>query len=295
VSAAASAGGPVPAAAPGNALELQGVRAAYGRVEVLLGIDLAVAPGTVCALLGPNGAGKTTLLGVCAGLHRPTHGAVVLGGRVATGADPVELARRGVCLVPEGRGVFPNLTVRENLRMATHAGHSFADVEERSYSRFPRLKERRRQAAGTMSGGEQQMLALARGLATDPAVLLLDELSMGLAPVVVGNLYELVAQVAREGVAVLVVEQFASAVLGIADQAAVLVNGRIALSGPPGEGLVEQLSALYLGGGPPAPRAPVRPVKKTAVRPIPAPGGRAGANGHRGTPAPVRPPRPPGA
>jgi branched-chain amino acid transport system ATP-binding protein len=288
-----------------NALELHDVHAAYGKVEVLFGIDLAVPAGAVCALLGPNGAGKTTLLSVCAGLHRPSRGELLLGGREATGADPVELARRGVCLIPEGRGVFPNLTVRENLRMATHAGHRFPDVEERSYTRFPRLKERRRQAAGTMSGGEQQMLALARGLATDPAVLLLDELSMGLAPVVVADLYALVAQVAREGVAVLVVEQFASAVLGIADQAAVLVNGRIELAGVPGPGLVEQLSALYLGGGagagdrpapppptngsapPPAPAPrgfappdapapmpagqPVRPVKKRAVRPVRAP------------------------
>jgi branched-chain amino acid transport system ATP-binding protein len=230
-----------------NALELQGVHAAYGRVEVLAGVDLALAPGEVCALLGPNGAGKTTLLNVCAGLLRPSRGDLVLGDRAVTGADPVELARRGVCLIPEGRGVFPNLTVRENLLMATHAGHARADVEALAYERFPRLKERRRQVAGTMSGGEQQMLALARGLATDPAVLLLDELSMGLAPVVVGGLYELVAQVARQGVAVLVVEQFASTVLGLSDQAAVMVNGRIELAGPPDASFVDQLSALYLG------------------------------------------------
>jgi branched-chain amino acid transport system ATP-binding protein len=230
-----------------NALELRGVHAAYGRVEVLAGVDLTLAPGEVCALLGPNGAGKTTLLKVCAGLMRPARGDLVLGDRVVTGADPVELARRGVCLIPEGRGVFPNLTVRENLLMASHGGHDRSDVEALAYDRFPRLEERRRQVAGTMSGGEQQMLALARGLATDPAVLLLDELSMGLAPVVVGGLYELVAKVAREGVAVLVVEQFASTVLGLSDQAAVMVNGRIELAGPPDEAFVEQLSALYLG------------------------------------------------
>jgi branched-chain amino acid transport system ATP-binding protein len=253
-----------------NALELRAVHAGYGRVEVLHGVDLVVPSGSVCALLGPNGAGKTTLLQVCAALHRPTSGDLVLGGRVATGADPVELARRGVCLIPEGRGVFPNLTVRENLRVATHTGHRFAEVEEQAYARFPKLKQRRRQTAGTMSGGEQQMLALARGLATDPAVLLLDELSMGLAPLVVSELYQLVAQVAREGVAVLLVEQFASAVLSMSDQAAVLVNGRIALTGPPDAGLVEQLSALYLGGAPDAVPA-AHPAPGLSVPSAPAP------------------------
>jgi branched-chain amino acid transport system ATP-binding protein len=243
-----------------NAIELRDVHASYGRVDVLFGIDLAVAAGSVCALLGPNGAGKTTLLQICAGLKRPSRGDLVLGGRCVTGADPVELARRGVCLIPEGRGVFPNLTVRENLRVATHTGHRFADVEARAYERFPKLRDRRRQSAGTLSGGEQQMLALARGLVTDPAVLLLDELSMGLAPVVVSGLYELVAKVAREGVAVVVVEQFASAVLGLSDQAAVMVNGRIELAGAPDGALVDQLASLYLGGSASLPRraAPLR-------------------------------------
>ena len=230
-----------------NLLELRGIRAAYERIDVLFGVDLAVAPGSVCALLGPNGAGKTTLLRVAAGLHAPTAGDVLLAGRSVTGADPVELARRGLCLIPEGRGVFPNLTVDENLRMMTFSGQPFAEVQEKAYARFPRLKERRNQAAGTMSGGEQQMLALARALATDPAVLLLDELSMGLAPIVVAQLYELVGEIAREGVGILVVEQFASTVMGIADQAAVLIHGQIALAGRPDEGVLERLSELYLG------------------------------------------------
>jgi branched-chain amino acid transport system ATP-binding protein len=152
-----------------------------------------------------------------------------------------------VCTIPEGRGVFPNLTVRENLLMVTHTGVSLADVEERAYARFPQLAERRHQLAGTMSGGEQQMLAMSRALSTQPAVLLLDELSMGLAPIVVGHLYEIVAQVADEGVSVLVVEQFARLVLGIADRAAIMLNGRITRVAAPDE-IALELSAAYLGG-----------------------------------------------
>jgi len=237
-----------PEVAEGPLLALRGVRAAYDGIEVLHGVDLAVAPGGVLAVLGPNGAGKTTTLRVIAGLHPPSAGDVVVGGRRVNGASPEELARRGLCLIPEGRGIFPNLTVRENLWMMTHGarGAGLAQVEEAAFARFPRLGERRAQVAGTMSGGEQQMLALARGLVTDPAVLLLDELSMGLAPLVVEQLYELVAQVAAEGVTIVVVEQFASIVLGIADQAAVMVNGRIVNAGDPAM-VGATLTESYLG------------------------------------------------
>jgi branched-chain amino acid transport system ATP-binding protein len=151
-----------------------------------------------------------------------------------------------LCLVPEGRGIFPNLTVRENLWMMTHSGRSKSEVEDVAFARFPRLAERGAQTAGTMSGGEQQMLALARGLATDPAVLVLDELSMGLAPLIVQQLYELVAEVAREGVAILVVEQFARVVLPIATTATVLAHGRVLGAGPPDE-LEDILMEAYLG------------------------------------------------
>ena len=169
-------------------LELRDVRAAYDRIEVLHGVSLSAAAGQVVALLGPNGAGKTTTLAVIAGTHPATSGQLLLGGRDATGADPRDLARAGVCLIPEGRGVFPNLSVRDNLLMMTHTGRSREDVEETAFARFPILARRAGQAAGTLSGGEQPMLALARGPATEPAVLLLEEVSMGLAPLVLGRL-----------------------------------------------------------------------------------------------------------
>ncbi|WP_089104871.1 ABC transporter ATP-binding protein [Streptomyces hyaluromycini] len=228
-------------------LELRGVRAAYHGITVLHGVDLTVAAGQVVALLGPNGAGKTTVLKAAAGLHPPSAGQLLMGGRDVTGIRPGRLARAGVCLIPEGRGVFPNLSVRDNLLMMTFCGRGREEIEETAYDRFPVLAARRTQQAGTLSGGEQQMLALARGLVTDPAVLLLDELSMGLAPLVVAELYELVAEIARQGVAVLVVEQFAAAVLKIADHAAVLVRGRIQWQGHPDSSLQAELSSYYLG------------------------------------------------
>ncbi|MFC3962372.1 ABC transporter ATP-binding protein [Nocardia jiangsuensis] len=232
---------------PAPLLALDGIKAAYDAITVLHGVDLEVRAGQVVALLGPNGAGKTTALSVISGTHPAAAGRLLLGGRDVTGADPRDLARAGVCLIPEGRGVFPNLTVRDNLLMMTFTGRPRAEIEEIAFSRFPILGERANQLAGTMSGGEQQMLALARGLATDPAVLLLDELSMGLAPLVVGRLYEEVAEIARQGVAVLVVEQFAAAVLDIADRAAVLVRGRVVRQGHPDDGIRNELAALYLG------------------------------------------------
>ena len=227
-------------------VELRGVHAAYGTIEVLHGVDLTVPRGQVFALLGPNGGGKSTTLKVIAGLLPATHGEIEMGGRVVNGASADELARRGLCLIPEGRGIFPNLTVRENLWMMTHTGVKLGEVEEVAYARFPRLGERRKQLAGTMSGGEQQMLAMARAIAVNPAVLLLDELSMGLAPLIVQELYEIVAQVATQGVSILVVEQFARAVLGFADWAAIMLHGRITKVGRPAE-LEEELSSAYLG------------------------------------------------
>ncbi|MEO7427775.1 MAG: ABC transporter ATP-binding protein [Acidimicrobiales bacterium] len=227
-------------------LELIGVRAAYGRIEVLHGVDLVVPRGSVMALLGPNGGGKTTTLKVASGQVAATAGCVHIGGRHVNGVAPDALARIGVCTIPEGRGVFPNLTVRENLRMVTYGGVSQEEVEERSFAQFPRLGERRNQLAGTMSGGEQQMLAMARGLAVHPTLLFLDELSMGLAPLIVEELYELVAQIAKNGVSILVVEQFARTVLGVADYAAIMLHGTITSIGQP-EDIAPELEAAYLG------------------------------------------------
>ena len=228
-------------------LELAGVRAAYGEIEVLHGVNLAVEEGQVVALLGPNGAGKSTTVKVCAGLLKPTAGDLRVAGHSVTGASSDELARLGVCTIPEGRGIFPNLTVRENLWMATQVGIDRDQVEEIAFARFGRLADRRNQLAGTLSGGEQQMLAMSRALATDPAMLLLDELSMGLAPLVVNQLYGIVEQVADTGVSILVVEQFATAVLGIADVAAIMLHGEVTAIGTPSE-IESELSTAYLGG-----------------------------------------------
>ena len=227
-------------------LHLKGVRAAYGPIEVLHGVDLAVEEGQVYALLGPNGGGKSTTLKVAAGLMPPTEGELRIANRLCNGATADELARRGVCLIPEGKGIFPNLTVRENLLMMTSTGKKLSAIEDRAYGQFPRLGERRKQLAGTMSGGEQQMLSMARALSTDPALLFLDELSMGLAPLIVQELYGIVGEVAKQGVSILVVEQFARTVLGVADKAGLMLHGRVVKEGSPAE-LEAELEAAYLG------------------------------------------------
>jgi branched-chain amino acid transport system ATP-binding protein len=232
---------------PGAALELLDIRAAYGTIDVLHGVSISIPPGQVFALLGPNGAGKSTTLKVASGQMQPVSGTVHFGGQRVNGWSSDKLARAGLCTIPEGRGIFPNLTVLENLRMITYSGVSLSDVEERAYHRFPRLQERRKQVAGTLSGGEQQMLAMARAMATNPKVLLLDELSMGLAPLIVEELYEVVKRIAAEDVSILIVEQFAHEVLGVTDVAAIMLHGRIQLVGQPHD-VAEALQAAYLGG-----------------------------------------------
>jgi branched-chain amino acid transport system ATP-binding protein len=227
-------------------LVIDGVRAAYGRIEVLHGVDLVVPPGSVFALLGPNGAGKSTLLKVISGRMRATAGEVRIGDQPVGRTPPEKLVKDGLCAIPEGRGVFPNLTVRENLRIWTYRGGlSAKSVEEQTYAAFPRLKERRRQMAGTLSGGEQQMLAISRALVTEPKVLLLDELSMGLAPLIVAELYELVGELARRGMTILLVEQFVTTALAVATRAAIMVHGRIQQEGTPQE-MAEAALSVYL-------------------------------------------------
>ncbi len=231
------------------ALQIEEVHAAYDRVEVLRGVNLTVGAGQVFALLGPNGAGKSTTLRTVGGRMKPLKGRILVDGKDVTGKPPEQLARNGICSVPEGRGVFPSLTVAENLRMWTFKGGlRRSEVEEAAYARFPRLAERRKQLAGTLSGGEQQMLAMSRALSTHPRLLLLDEISMGLAPLIVAELYDLVGQIANEGFAILLVEQFAATALGVAERAAIMVQGKIEMEGTPDE-VGAAAGELYLGSG----------------------------------------------
>jgi len=236
--------------APAPVLELRDVRAAYEKVEVLHGVNLTVDGGALVAVLGPNGAGKSTMLRVMSGLMRPTAGQLYVEGYDVTGAGAKELADAGVCLIPEGRGIFPNLTVRENVLMDTYAGRRAMDeVEEVVFERFPLLRDRRDQLAGTLSGGEQQMLALSRALSTDPALILLDEVSMGLAPLIVESLFEVVRKLTTTaGVTIVIVEQFADVVLEFADTVALMAQGRIKLTGPPNK-VRGSIEAAYLGSG----------------------------------------------
>jgi len=241
---AQSTGGTTTALPP--SISVRGVRASYGRIEVLHGVDLEVPAGSIFALLGPNGAGKSTLLKVLSGRMRPTAGEILVGD-TPIGKTPTEkLVRQGICAVPEGRGIFPNLTVRENLRIWTYRGGiSMKEVEEHTFETFPVLRERRRQMAGTMSGGEQQMLAISRALVTRPRVLYLDELSMGLAPLIVAELYELVTMLAKQGITILLVEQFVTTALAVADHAAIMVHGRIEQQGTPSE-MADAALSIYL-------------------------------------------------
>jgi ABC-type branched-subunit amino acid transport system ATPase component len=235
-------------------VQLDGVSAGYGGIDVLHDISLTVRSGEVCAVLGPNGAGKSTALKVMSGQLAPSNGTASINGNPITGIPTEQLVRGGLCVIPEGRGIFPNLTVTENLKMASFSGASYADILEKSFQQFPPLAERRNQLAGKLSGGEQQMVSMARALAVNPSILMVDELSMGLAPKIVEELYEVLAGIARQGLTILVVEQFAAEVLKVADSGALLINGRITYHGAP-DVVGDMVSTAYLGGEHTAPAA----------------------------------------
>ncbi|WP_236793392.1 ABC transporter ATP-binding protein [Amycolatopsis sp. GM8] len=239
------------------AIEVRHVCAGYGKVGVLRDIDLIVRTGEVVALLGANGAGKSTLLRTIAGLITPDAGRIMINGCDARRDRPHARVRHGLCLVPEGRGVFRSLTVRDNLRMQTPSTGNTKDAFDRAIEAFPRLGSRLDQIAGTMSGGEQQMLALARAWACTPSVVMVDELSMGLAPLVVDELFGALRMLASANVALLVVEQYVNRVLPIADRVYVMEKGEIGFQGTPAELDEAALLRGYLGTGPvPADDAP---------------------------------------
>ena len=236
-------------------LELEHVTAAYGKVEVLHDLSMSVPPGSVVALLGSNGAGKTTTLRVISGTLPLRRGSVRLERARLDGRSPYEIARSGVVLVPEGRGIFPLLNVRDNLKVAARAARGISSNlrQERIQgvlTTFPRLEERLSQRAGSLSGGEQQMLAMCRALLADPKVLMMDEISMGLAPMIVDQLFETVGQLKAAGLTIVLVEQYLTYALRMADVCYVLSKGKIAFVGEPSElGAGSAVASAYLGTG----------------------------------------------
>ena len=235
-------------------LDVAGLTVAYGAVVAVRDVSLSVAPGEIVAALGPNGAGKSTLLRAVAGAQKPQRGTITFDGRPLHGLSPEAVVRRGVALVPEGRHVFPNLTVQENLAIGGIARTDRDELQadaERWLERFPILGDRSSQLAGTLSGGEQQQLAIARALMSRPRMLLLDEPSLGLAPIFVDRIFELVAELRSEGVTVLLVEQNVHRALDVADRAYVLSVGSVVASGRTDTLVEGELERSYLGIGEP--------------------------------------------
>ncbi|MFZ4551122.1 MAG: ABC transporter ATP-binding protein [Aquabacterium sp.] len=231
-------------------LSVRGLHVAYGGIQAVKRLDLDLYQGELVSLIGANGAGKTTTLKAICGLLQPQSGSVHYQGRSLQGQGPWELVAQGLVMVPEGRGIFTRMTIDENLRMGAYLRRD-AEVStdmEAVYARFPRLKERMGQLAGTLSGGEQQMLAMGRALLSRPKLLLLDEPSMGLSPIMVDKIFEVVQDVSKQGVTVLLVEQNAHRALELADRAYVLDSGECVLNGPAKELLGNaQVQAAYLG------------------------------------------------
>jgi len=229
-------------------LEIVNVVAGYGEVTVLRGVSLIVPDSSVVAVLGPNGAGKTTMLRTVSGMVRPTKGAILLDGEDITSMPTQERVKKGICHIPEGRGVFPSFTVKENLLMFAPKGREKQSLE-RAADTFPILGERMGQVAGSLSGGEQQMLAIVRAYLTDPKVVLVDEASMGLAPLVVESIFGFLRKIASEGTSLLVVEQYVSRALDLADSVYLFSQGEVAHSGPASEMESEVIFEQYLGIG----------------------------------------------
>ncbi len=244
----------VTATASQPVLQVQDVHTYYGHVHALKGISLSVAPGEIVALIGANGAGKSTTLRTISGLLRPKQGQITIAGQPVVGMPAHRIVFLGVSHSPEGRKIFPTLTVNENLNMGAYVlGNARARIEEhreKVFVLFPRLKERRTQLAGTLSGGEQQMLAMGRALMSDPKLLLLDEPSLGLAPLLVKAIFDTVREINKSGVTILLVEQNARAALKLATTGYVLETGSIVLSGPAQQLLAdERVRKAYLGEG----------------------------------------------
>jgi branched-chain amino acid transport system ATP-binding protein len=238
-------------------LTISNLQAAYGKVQVLHDISLDVPKGKVVTLIGSNGAGKTTTMRAISGMIKPRGGSVTLGGKDVTGQDSHQIARAGLAHSPEGRRVFATMSVTDNLLLGAFPRFTRArpkgDIQhdlQRALELFPRLKERQTQLAGTLSGGEQQMLAMARAVMLNPEVILLDEPSMGLAPILVDEVFRIILRLKEQGITMLLVEQFAAAALNVADYGYVLENGRISVHGPADKLQNDPaVQAAYLGGG----------------------------------------------
>jgi branched-chain amino acid transport system ATP-binding protein len=237
-------------------LTIENLQAGYGKVEVLHGVSIQVPKGKIVTLIGSNGAGKTTTMRAISGMIKPVSGKITLSGQDITGLESHQIAKRGLAHSPEGRRVFPTLSVLDNIRLGAFVRYTNTrpkgDVEsdlQKALEMFPRLKERTHQLAGTLSGGEQQMLAMARAVMLNPEVFLLDEPSMGLAPILVEEVFNIISRLKNQGVTMLLVEQFAAAALKVADYGYVLENGRISVHGP-ADKLKDDpaVKAAYLGG-----------------------------------------------
>jgi branched-chain amino acid transport system ATP-binding protein len=233
---------------PPPILELRGISSGYGSTTVLRDVSINVGPGSVVAVLGPNGAGKTTLLRTCSGLLRASSGRIFLDGQDITRVPPYKRGQRGLCHIPEGRGIFRNLTVRDNLVISVPPWRKDKSLDV-AMEAFPILKSRAGQTAGSMSGGEQQMLAVARAYLSDPKIVLFDEVSIGLAPLVIDRIYDSMTTLSSRGIALLVVEQYVHRALELSDYVYVVNHGTIRFGGTPDELSHDTLASEYVGGG----------------------------------------------